>query len=102
MTSPVTTSKLMIPAITFRAEYIQIHAARHALLASTDRDICASFAWTPVNSSMLIVRSPRLARSAAFAYTRTSLNNFFFPPLIGNLGQPIPEAVRLQSPFLSR
>ena len=32
----------------------------------------------------------------------TSLNDFLFPPLVGNFRQPIPEAVRLQPPFLSR
>lgn len=32
----------------------------------------------------------------------TALNEFLFPPLVGNFRQPIPEAVRLQSPYFSQ
>ena len=51
---------------------------------------------------MLIVRSPALARAGTLAETQTSLNDFLFPLLVCDCCQPLPEAVRLESPYLSQ
>jgi len=63
------------------------------------------FALNGLHASQLIqadgaLSAPGVLRSLSIHLT--AVTNLLVPLCIGNLGQPVPEAVRLQSPFLSR
>jgi hypothetical protein len=105
ITCPMTTAKLINQDNGPCRIYSRLTREPRALLAWANQDACAEAARTPVNSSMLIVRSPWLARQGSPGIDLTALNDFLFPLLVGNFCQPISEAVRseqLAVPFFEQ